>query len=293
MADIFISYSRSDLDRIRPIAEALAKRGWTLWWDPDVPTAEPFDRIIAEELQTAGAVVVIWSKNSIGSYRVKAQAAEGLSRQILIPVIIDPDIDPPVQFRILQSLIFVDVKNVELSAQFKELLSGLKKIIGPPPFELPPASDSSRNILEYYCLISFAIEDFDLLQEKFDYDALQFLIRSFGEHLNNFFCSGGGYTSRERINEYSVFFTNKDLDSFRTLLENFAASLKKTGIPKTTIRPIIDKSVSADTVIINIYAGLAIGKPHIERELVLEYARSGQKILAGFLFDKKTRQPDN
>ena len=62
MADIFISYSRSDLDRIRPIAEALAKRGWTLWWDPDVPTAEPFDRIIAEELQTAGAVLLSGQK---------------------------------------------------------------------------------------------------------------------------------------------------------------------------------------------------------------------------------------
>jgi hypothetical protein len=53
-----------------------------------------------------------------------------------------------------------------------------------------PLAGKPKNILEYYSLINFAIEDYDFLEKKFDYDALQFLIRSFGEHLNKFLSRG-------------------------------------------------------------------------------------------------------
>ena len=43
------------------------------------------------------------------------------------------------------------------------------------------------------------------------------------------------------------------------------------------------------TFIINVYAGFALGKPLIEKELVLEFARFNQEILARFSFDRKTR----
>lgn len=158
--------------------------------------------------------------------------------------------------------------------------------------DLPPAG-KPKNILEYYSLINFAIEDYDVLEETLDYNALQFLIRSFGEHLNRFFYSRGGYSLRETINEYSVFFPNNDLDSVLKHLEEFAASLKETGIPGTTVRPFADESISVDTVIITVYAGLALGKPQIEKELVLEYARFSQEIFARFLFDRKARQSGN
>ena len=149
------------------------------------------------------------------------------------------------------------------------------------------------NKLEHYTLICFAIDCQDESVEKFDDDALKFLIKSFGEQLNRFFYPRGGYCLRETINEYSVFFPNKDSDSVEIFLDDFAAGLKEAGIPKTTIRQLIDKSVSADTIIVNVLAGLALGKPLIEKEAVLEFARFDQNILARFLFDRKDQQAGN
>jgi hypothetical protein len=183
-------------------------------------------------------------------------------------------------------LIFIDVKKVELFAQFKELLTALEEILGPTPSGKP-------STLEYYALICFAIDDLDELVEKFDEDALSFLLKSFGEHLNRFFYPRGGYCLRETINEYSVFFPNKDLDSVEIILEDFASGLKETGMPKTTIRPLADETVSADTVMVNVLAGSALGKPLIEKELVLEFARFNQEILVRFSFDGKTRASGN
>ena len=33
MADIFLSYSSEDKSKVRLIAYALEKMGWTVWWD--------------------------------------------------------------------------------------------------------------------------------------------------------------------------------------------------------------------------------------------------------------------
>lgn len=41
MSDIFISYAREDRAKVKPLAEALARRGWKVWWDPTIPTGRP------------------------------------------------------------------------------------------------------------------------------------------------------------------------------------------------------------------------------------------------------------
>ena len=33
MSDIFLSYSSADRDRVAPIAVALERQGWSVWWD--------------------------------------------------------------------------------------------------------------------------------------------------------------------------------------------------------------------------------------------------------------------
>ena len=150
------------------------------------------------------------------------------------------------------------------------------------------------NTLKYYALICFALDGQDESVEKFENnDALKSLLELFGEHLNRFFYPKGGYCLRETINEYSVFFPNKYLNSVKIFLEDFTAGLKKAGIPKTTVRPLVNEGVSADTVVVNVLAGLALGKPLIEKEAVLEFARFNQEILARFSFDRKTRQGGN
>ena len=33
MADVFLSYSSKDKDRVQPLVRALEREGWTVWWD--------------------------------------------------------------------------------------------------------------------------------------------------------------------------------------------------------------------------------------------------------------------
>lgn len=90
MTDIFISYSRKDRERIKPLAEALQKTcGWSVWWDVRIPAGKTFDEVIETALDKARCVIVVWSETSVKSHWVKTEAEEGRDRGILIPIAID------------------------------------------------------------------------------------------------------------------------------------------------------------------------------------------------------------
>jgi hypothetical protein len=102
MVDIFLSYSRHDKERIVPVVKALEARGWSVWWDRKIPPGKTFDQVIEEALSTAKCVIVVWSKDSVGSEWVKTEAAEGAERKILVPVAID-NVKIPLAYRLRQS----------------------------------------------------------------------------------------------------------------------------------------------------------------------------------------------
>ena len=91
MADIFISYAKKDREKVEPIANALTKQGWSVFWDRTIPGGKTWDEVIEEELDAARCVVVVWSKISIKSRWVRAEAEEGLHRNILVPVSIEAE----------------------------------------------------------------------------------------------------------------------------------------------------------------------------------------------------------
>jgi hypothetical protein len=93
MADIFISYSREDRDRIRPIVEGLQTQGWDVWWDPSIPLRGQNDDV-DRMLGSAGAVLVVWSAASRGSEYVRSEAAAGLYKNKLIQARIDSAAPP-------------------------------------------------------------------------------------------------------------------------------------------------------------------------------------------------------
>jgi len=43
MADIFISYASEDRQRAGALAETLGARGWSVWWDREIPLGQSFD----------------------------------------------------------------------------------------------------------------------------------------------------------------------------------------------------------------------------------------------------------
>ena len=50
MADVFVSYARSDKPWVAPLVAAIQAKGWSVWWDPAIDPGQEFDREIAAEL---------------------------------------------------------------------------------------------------------------------------------------------------------------------------------------------------------------------------------------------------
>jgi TPR repeat protein len=98
MADIFLSYHKTDRERVARIAALLDRRGWSVWWDRRLDAGEQWDKVIDREINAAGCVMAVWSSESVHSHWVRTAAREGLERGILVPVLIDRA-TPPTEFR--------------------------------------------------------------------------------------------------------------------------------------------------------------------------------------------------
>ena len=101
--DIFVSYASEDRDVVERLVQHLRSAGFEVWWDRHITTGRAFDRDIEEALDAARCVLVVWSVASVDSDWVRTEAAEGLDRGVLVPVVLG-DIRPPLAFRRLQTV---------------------------------------------------------------------------------------------------------------------------------------------------------------------------------------------
>lgn len=103
MADIFVSYSQKDRPLIEALVAEIEGAGFTVWYDTRLRPGQSFDDVIAAELDAAGTVLVVWSRDSVKSVWVKDEAQVGADRGALVPVSLDGTM-PPLGFRQFQSL---------------------------------------------------------------------------------------------------------------------------------------------------------------------------------------------
>jgi formylglycine-generating enzyme len=139
MADIFLSYSSKDKDRVKPLVIALEREGWTVWWDRKTPAGETFDELIEQELESCRGVVVVWSFNSVQSRWVRVEAEEGLGKRALFPVKID-QVKIPIAFRLNQAVDLVGWGGDPANPEFQHLVQSIKDKIGAPK-QKEPVSD--------------------------------------------------------------------------------------------------------------------------------------------------------
>ena len=74
MADVFLSYARPSLDDAMRIAECLRAAGYSVWYDQSLPAHRPYSDVIAEQLDAASAVLVLWSTEAAASQWVRSEA---------------------------------------------------------------------------------------------------------------------------------------------------------------------------------------------------------------------------
>jgi DNA-binding response OmpR family regulator len=130
-ADLFISYSQKDLPKIKSLTALLQQCGWSVWFDQELKAGATFDRVIEQALSNARAVIVAWSKSSVDSDWVRAEAAFALQSAKLFPVRLD---DVPLPLR------FIHVHTLDLSKwdgssghpALKALVGHLSEALGKP-----------------------------------------------------------------------------------------------------------------------------------------------------------------
>jgi len=140
MADVFVSYARSDKARVAPLVAAIEAKGWSVWWDPQIVPGQEFDRLIARELTAAAAVLVVWTPDSVTSRWVRGEAREGAERDILVPVRFD-GASLPMDVRAFHTTDFDGWKEDPDSPQVQEVLRALSAMIAR---EHPPRSDEAK-----------------------------------------------------------------------------------------------------------------------------------------------------
>lgn len=100
MADVFISYKKSDADRVRPLVEHIRAAGLDVWWDEGIQPSTSWRAEIAKQLNAAKCVVAVWTTDSVDPEQggwVMEEATHGQARKILAPVRLDL-VAPPLGF---------------------------------------------------------------------------------------------------------------------------------------------------------------------------------------------------
>jgi hypothetical protein len=86
MADIFVSYAKTDRSLASKLVAMLEAEGWKVWWDTSLGVADLYRDEIMNQLASARAVIAIWTPNSIRSDWVRAEAGRAKAEGKLIPV---------------------------------------------------------------------------------------------------------------------------------------------------------------------------------------------------------------
>src|SRR3984885_15522233 len=102
LPDIFLSYSRDDQATARRFAEGFEREGLSVWWDVTLNPGEAYDQVTEKALRTAKAVVVLWSKRSVDSRWVRAEATLADRQKTLVPAMIEP-CERPIMFELTQT----------------------------------------------------------------------------------------------------------------------------------------------------------------------------------------------
>jgi hypothetical protein len=103
--------------------------GWSVWWDRQIVGGSHFDEATEEAIAAAKVVAVLWSRASVTSPWVRAEAAWALDRDKLLPVKID-DVDLPLQFFHLPTIDLVGWNGARETPAMAQLIADLAQRLG-------------------------------------------------------------------------------------------------------------------------------------------------------------------
>jgi hypothetical protein len=131
MADVFISYSKTDEAAVRRLAEAVKALGYAVWWDEELPAHVSYSDVIADKIASAKAAIVVWSEHAAASQWVRAEADLARNRNKLIQASIDGRL-PPMPFNQIQCATIGDWRGEAGHQGWLKIKASLAALVGPP-----------------------------------------------------------------------------------------------------------------------------------------------------------------
>jgi Tol biopolymer transport system component len=148
LPDIFLSYSRDDQATARLFAEGFEREGFGVWWDATLNPGEAFDQVTEKALREAKAVVVLWSKKSVDSRWVRAEAMQANDNKTLVPVMIEP-CKRPIMFELTHTADLSQWSGDRKDIAWQSFVAGVRLFVergGPTPAALPATSTSRASV---------------------------------------------------------------------------------------------------------------------------------------------------
>lgn len=87
--DVFLSYARANAKTAKQVATALREEGYSVWFDEHLPAHRAYSEVIEEQLDAAGAVIVLWSDEAVRSQWVRSEANRARETGRLVQVRLD------------------------------------------------------------------------------------------------------------------------------------------------------------------------------------------------------------
>ncbi|HVU29731.1 MAG TPA: TIR domain-containing protein [Sphingomicrobium sp.] len=129
MADVFVSYARSDERQAERVAEALRVGGYSVWRDDELPAHRPYAEVIEERLKAARAVVVLWSSEASNSQWVRSEADVARQLGTLVQASLDGT-NAPMPFDQIQCANLEDWNGIRDTSGWRKLTTSIQALAG-------------------------------------------------------------------------------------------------------------------------------------------------------------------
>jgi TolB-like protein/Flp pilus assembly protein TadD len=127
--DIFLSYNRDDQTVARRFAQAFQAAGFSVWWDVTLRSGEAYDEVTEKALRDAKAVVVLWSKKSVVSRWVRAEATLADRNRTLVPAMIEL-CERPIMFELTQTADLSRWQGDDTDTAWLLFLADVRRVVG-------------------------------------------------------------------------------------------------------------------------------------------------------------------
>ena len=168
----------------------------------------------------------------------------------------------------------------EITESIENLQDELTGLYSKRQFKVRYQTDLGRkNEHNTYVAVVFSLEDFDAINASLGYTATQKCIRAMGKYIDHHFGAVGGFSARRSINQFETVLPFSDLEEASRIMKNFVEDFRGNGL-----NHIIKAAKTVDSDIdcfeFSILPGMALGKPMLELDSVMQFAALSQKPIA-------------